>query len=97
MRKWRKNRKNGPGGGGGKRRQLALFSKESISAKRVKQPRPETAPLFTMSATGKHEKHLHPIPIIGPSQDAEPQADTRKPAAVVSLEQTQIEQAQAAA
>jgi hypothetical protein len=36
---------NGPGGG--KKRQLALFSKQSVSAKRAKQPHPETAPLFT--------------------------------------------------
>ena len=64
MRRWRKNQKSGPGGGGGKRRQLALFSKESVSAKRIKQPRPETAPLFTMSANGKHEKHIPLAPLL---------------------------------
>jgi hypothetical protein len=76
MRRWRKARKNGPGGGGGgKRRQLALFSKQSISAKRVKQPRPETAPLFTNLANGQHEKHvpvppseLCTVPVIGHSE-----------------------------
>lgn len=53
---------SGPDGGGGKRRsQLTLFAKESISAKRVKRPvQPETAPLFTMSMNGKHEKHVAP-------------------------------------
>jgi hypothetical protein len=63
VRRLRARRKNNPGpGGGGKRRQLALFSSQSVSAKRVKQPRPETAPLFTMFANGKHEKHF-PIPV----------------------------------
>ncbi len=62
VRRLRARRKNGPGGGGGgKRRQLALFAKQPVSAKRVKQPRPETAPLFTMLANGKHEKHV-PVP-----------------------------------
>jgi predicted nucleic acid-binding Zn ribbon protein len=67
VRRFRARKQGGgdDGGGGGKRRQLALFSKESVSAKRIKQPRPETAPLFTMSATGKHEKHLYPVPVIG--------------------------------
>jgi hypothetical protein len=51
------------GGGGGKKRQLALFSKESVSAKRIKQPRPETAPLFTLFENGKHEKHV-PVPVL---------------------------------
>ena len=103
MRRWRKNQKSGPGGGGGKRRQLALFSKESVSAKRIKQPKPETAPLFTMSANGKHEKHVAQAPDTSyqtlrlSSVDAEPQADARKPAVGVSLEQTQVEQAQAVA
>lgn len=63
MRRYRARRKSGPGGGGGKKRQLALFSKQSVSAKRVKQPRPETAPLFTMSANGKHEKHIGPVEV----------------------------------
>jgi hypothetical protein len=65
-RRWRANHKNKPGGGdggGGKRRQMALFSKQSVSAKRVKQPRPETAPLFGMSMSGQHEKHVGPVEV----------------------------------
>jgi hypothetical protein len=58
------------GGGGGKRRQLALFSKPSVSAKRLKPKPPETAPLFTMAVNGKHEKHVpllqfDAVPVIG--------------------------------
>jgi CGNR zinc finger len=101
--RWRKARKNGPGGGGGKKRQMALFSKQSVSAKRIKQPRPETAPLFTMSANGKHEKHvpllppeLCALPVIGHSQDVAPEADVRKPSTAASP-QPQVEQARAVA
>jgi hypothetical protein len=47
------------GGGGG--RQRRLFPKQPVSAKRVKQPRPETAPLFGMSINGMYEKHLGPL------------------------------------
>jgi hypothetical protein len=80
LRRWRKSKRVGPDGGGGKRRQLALFSKQSVSAKRAKPARPETAPLFTMQANGKHEKHapllpgeLCAIPVIGHCEDAEQQ------------------------
>lgn len=72
MRRWRAGQKSGPGGGGGKKRQLALFSKQSVSAKRVKQPRPETAPLFTMSANGKHEKHFNEVLLIGHCDSPKP-------------------------
>lgn len=86
MRRWRKSKRVGPGGGGGKRRQLALFSKPSVSAKRVKQPRPETAPLFTMFANGRHEKHvpippaeIAVLPVIGRCDSPKPPASVAAP------------------
>lgn len=72
--------KHGGGDDGGGGRQRRLFPKQSVSAKRVKPPRPETAPLFTMSANGRHEKHvplpdtqLYTLPVIGHCEDAEEQ------------------------
>jgi hypothetical protein len=64
---------NGPHGGG-KSNHLPLMSKQSVSAKRMKRARPDTAPLFAMSQNGMHEKHypeviggteLCAIPVIG--------------------------------
>jgi hypothetical protein len=57
-RKRDRDRCGGGDDGGGGKRQMALFPKQSVSAKRMKPPRPETAPLFTMAPNGKHEKHL---------------------------------------
>ena len=80
VRRFRARKRGGGDDNGGGKRQMALFSKRSVSAKRVKPPRPETAPLFTMSANGRHEKHvplpdtqLYTLPVIGHCEDAEEQ------------------------
>jgi hypothetical protein len=57
-RKRDRDRCGGGDDGGGGKRQMALFSKPSVSAKRMKPPRPETAPLFAMTPNSMHEKHM---------------------------------------
>ena len=63
VRALRDRRKHGGGDDGGGGRQRRLFPKQPVSAKRVKEARPETAPLFGMSINGMYEKHVGPVEI----------------------------------